>query len=189
MPIENFKPTPPGPILTDEYVNGFTFYDVTKYYFFPVAPEDYGNTLILLNKTQIFGYGNNGDSRLNVNIQGNISFDINTANYTNWVYPTDRNAGAKTGTKNNTWPEIIEPYAGAMQRLCGGPEAVGCGLMVGVAGSTPRIRSSYRIKGFRGHNKLHLNTPIKKTIEINREGHAAYDYYWFVINDTVKDST
>jgi hypothetical protein len=32
-----------------------------------------------------------------------------------------------------------------------------------------------------------MNNPIITTVINNREGDAAYDYYWFVINDTVVD--
>jgi hypothetical protein len=45
------------------------------------------------------------------------------------------------------------------------------------------------VKGFRGHNKLHLNKPIKKTKLADKEGQDAFDYYWFVLNDTVLDAS
>jgi len=34
---------------------------------------------------------------------------------------------------------------------------------------------------------MHMNMPIVKTVVTTRVGDAAYDYYWFVINDTVAD--
>lgn len=42
---------PPNPILEDEYVNGNVTLNTAKYYYLPVNREDYGNSLILLNKT------------------------------------------------------------------------------------------------------------------------------------------
>jgi hypothetical protein len=72
-----------------------------------------------------------------------------------------------------------------MVQLC--KNATGCSFIVGVVGGTKNVRSSYRIRGFRGQNKLHMNKPIVQTVVTNRIGDAAYDYYWFVINDTVAD--
>ena len=68
-PTETFTPTPPGPILAEEFVNGQVGYNKTKYYYFPIDREDYGNSLIFLNKTQIYSTGKNGDSRMLVNLQ------------------------------------------------------------------------------------------------------------------------
>ena len=50
--------------------------NTVKYYSFPVSREDYGNSLILLNKTQIFGSGPNGDSRMLINLQSNTSDNL-----------------------------------------------------------------------------------------------------------------
>jgi hypothetical protein len=108
-----------------------------------------------------------------------------SANFTKWIYPTDKRAGAITATKNNTWPEIIEPCEDIMKQLC--KNASGCSFIIGVVGGTENVRSSYRIRGFRGFNKLHMNKPIITTVATKRSGHEAYDYYWFVINDTVVD--
>lgn len=119
-----------------------------------------------------------------VNLQNDTSKDAAGANYKNWIYPTDKRAGAITATKNNTWPEIIDPNEYIMNMLC--KDADGCTFVIGVAGGTEDVRSSYRIKGFRGFNKLHMNKPIVNTVSSRREGHEAYDYYWFVINDTVR---
>lgn len=184
-PTETFTPVPPGPILSKEYVNGHVGYNTTKYYQFPVSSADYGNSLIILNKTQIYGSGENGDTRMLVNLQNDTSKDSVGANYSKWIYPTDKRAGAITATKNNTWPEIIEPCADIMKQLC--KNASGCSFLIGVVGGTENVRSSFRIRGFRGYNKLHMNKPIVKTVLTKRIGHAAYDYYWFVINDTVVD--
>jgi hypothetical protein len=109
---------------------------------------DYGNSLIILNKTQIFGSSVNGDSRMLVNLQNDTSKDFDGANYTNWIYPTDKRAGAITATKNNTWPELIEPCEAIMIQLC--KNATGCSFIIGVVGGTQGVRSSYRIRGFRG---------------------------------------
>jgi hypothetical protein len=132
----------------------------------PVAREDYGNSLILLNKTQIFSSGENGDSRMLINLQNNTSDDEGTGfNYTQWIYPNDNRAGAITATGNNSWPEIIEPCEEIMIDFC--DNADGCTFVVGVAGSTNLTQSSYRIKGFRGHNKIHMNTPIVKEVPVD----------------------
>ena len=183
-PIGDFKATPPGPCLSDEYQNGFVEYNKTKYYYFPVSREDYGNSLVLLNKTQIFGQGTNGDSRMLINLQNDTN-KPSGADYKNWIYPTDKRAGAITSTKNNTLPEIIEASESIMTSLCN--NADGCAFIVGVVGGTENVRSSYRIKGFRGKNKLHLNKPIVKSVATKRTGHNAYDYYWFLIKDTVQN--
>ena len=128
-----------------------------------MSKVDYGNSLILINKTQIFGSGENGDSRMLINLQNNTnSNDPDYSSYENWIYPTDKRAGAITATKNNTWPELVEPCEEIMIDMC--DNASGCSFIIGVAGSTPGVRSSYRIKGFRGNNKLHVNKPIVKTV-------------------------
>ena len=119
-----------------------------------------------------------------VNLQ-NDTETLDGADYKTWIYPTDKRAGAITATKNNTWPEIIDPNEQIMERLC--KNADGCSFIIGVAGGTKNKLSSYRIKGFRGHNKLHMNKPIVKTVPFDRVGDNAYDYYWFVINDTVRE--
>lgn len=72
-----------------------------------------------------------------------------------------------------------------MTRFCDNTD--GCTYVIGVAGNTGDTLSSYRIKGFRGHNKLHLNQPIVKNHPNDKEGEAAFDYFWFVLNDTVID--
>lgn len=118
-----------------------------------------------------------------VNLQNDTSKDVDGANYTKWIYPTDKRAGAITATKNNKWPEIIEPCEEIMYQLC--KNAAGCSFIIGVVGGTENDISSYRIRGFRGSNKLHMNMPQVHTVPFNREGDAAFDYYWFVINDTV----
>jgi hypothetical protein len=56
---------------------------------------------------------------------------------------------------------------------------------VGVAGLNV-AKSSFRLRGFYGTNKLKLNQPI-----INRVYSGAadpFDYYWFVITDAVADA-
>lgn len=174
--------------MEDQYVNGNVTHNKVKYYYFPVSREDYGNSLILLNKTQIFGSGENGDSRMLINLQSDTSDNIDEGkNYTEWIYPNDNRAGAISYTLNNTLPEIIEPCEEVMTRFC--QDTDGCTYIIGIVGGAPGILSSYRIKGFRGHNKLHLNKPIHKIRPNDKEGEEAFDYYWFVLNDTVLDSS
>jgi hypothetical protein len=50
-PTENFIPTPPMPVLAQEFVSGYTTFNKSKYHYFPVSRQDYGNSLILVNKT------------------------------------------------------------------------------------------------------------------------------------------
>jgi hypothetical protein len=40
-----------------------------KYYIFPVDYQSMGESMILVNKTQIYGTGKNGDVRVMMNIQ------------------------------------------------------------------------------------------------------------------------
>jgi hypothetical protein len=107
-----------------------------------------------------------------INLQNSTSDDSNDAigyKYSEWVYPNDNRAGAISMTGNNSWPEMIEPCEEIMNDFC--DNADGCTYIIGVAGGTNLSRSSYRIKAFRGHNKLHLNKPLVKDIPYaNREG-------------------
>jgi hypothetical protein len=63
-----FDAVPPGPILEGEYTNGQVYQGQVKYYFFPIEYETMGDPLILLNKTQIYSTGANGDTKLLVNM-------------------------------------------------------------------------------------------------------------------------
>ena len=58
-----------------------------------------------------------------------------------------------------------------------------------MAGSTENRRSSYRIKGFRGFNKLHHYVPIEHKVPKKRSENLSYDYFWFVMNDTVRNAS
>jgi hypothetical protein len=64
----DFVPQPPGPIITN-YTNGQVLAGQIKYYYFPIDVKQLDKeTMILLNKTQIYGTGRNGDSKLMMNI-------------------------------------------------------------------------------------------------------------------------
>lgn len=80
-----------------------------KHYFFPVDYETMGESMILLNKTQIFSTGANGDSKLSLNIQADILDTVSGYKYTEWTYPFDQWSMAVSSTGKNTMPEIIEP--------------------------------------------------------------------------------
>jgi hypothetical protein len=54
-----------------------------------------------------------------------------------------------------------------MTRLC--DSSAGCSYVVGVAGNTADTLSSYRIRGFRGHNKIKINEPIVKEVPVDRD--------------------
>jgi len=66
-----------------------------------------GNSMIMLNKTQIYGTGRNGDSELLMNIQQDY-LNKSSSNYSDWIYPSKQLAmtGSMSGRYN--WPEIIE---------------------------------------------------------------------------------
>lgn len=127
-----------------------------------------------------------------IDLQSNTSDNTDEGlNYTEWAFPNDNRAGAISYTLNNTWPEIIEPCEDVMNRFCdnNNTDTDGCTFIIGVAGGTKDTLSSYRIKGFRGWNKLHQNKPITKSRPNDKDGEEAFDYYWFVLNDTVLDSS
>ena len=167
--------------------------DQIKYYYFPINYPDMGETLILLNKTQIYGSGANGDSKVFMNIQADVSnFESEGYDFTGWTYPTQQGVwnaiGGESYTGNNTWPEVIEPCHSEMERICNEEGVVGCAIIVGVVGLSSDTWSSYRLKGFYGDNKLKPNDPMLVEVDSARQGNAMYDYYWFVINDTVSDT-
>jgi hypothetical protein len=174
-------PTAPGPILADGYTDGSVAYGDVKYYYFPVDWQAMGETMVLLNKTQIFSTGENGDSKMLMNIEKNVGDPDH--GWRTWGYPVNSRYGIESETEHNSWPEIIEPCEDQMEQSCG--DAIGCALVVGVAGLTLGSDSSYRLKGFYGTNKLRLNDPVAKETDFPREGDEAFDYYWFVITDRV----
>jgi len=59
-----------------------------KYYFFPIDVLKSSDCLILLNKTQIFGTGKNGDTKMVANIISDTKSDNNHF-YKQWKYPTE----------------------------------------------------------------------------------------------------
>lgn len=46
--------------------------------------------MVLLNKTNVFGTGQNGDVKMLMNIQGQTSDGSLGYDYKNWIYPTDQ---------------------------------------------------------------------------------------------------
>jgi hypothetical protein len=145
-----------------------------------------GESLILLNKTQIYSTGANGDSKLYLNIQANILDPARGSNYKEWTYPTEQLSGAASSTGKNTWPEMIQPCQQQMANACKGKQ--GCGLIVGVAGLGPAM-SSYRLTGFYGKNKLKLDAPVKDSqSSVKYEDHYMH-YFWFAISDVARDPT
>jgi hypothetical protein len=69
----SFVAPPPMPILQKEYVNGNVTNGEIRYYYFPINYPQMGDSLILLNKTQIFGADRNGDSKIIFTLQKNIN--------------------------------------------------------------------------------------------------------------------
>lgn len=55
---------------------------------------------------------------------------------------------------------------------------------MGVAGKDERL-SSYRLKGFRSDNFLMAFEPKNSSPRSQEFNGSHYDYYWFLINDTV----
>jgi len=117
--------------------------------------------LIFLNKTQIYGEGANGDTKMLINIQPNISDPIQGYNYTDWIYPTDNRSDSWSATGRVDWPEIIEPGYSVIERFCNPNNTKGCGFIIGVVGMTPDVLSSYRIRSFHGSNRLYMDTPLQ----------------------------
>ena len=147
-----------------------------------------GESMILLNKTQIYGTGKNGDSKMLMNIQpyatGNVEqvdSEAKNSDYTTWTYPTDDKKGAESMTGKSNWPEIIEPCDEEMLLNC--KDSPGCALIVGIAGLTDKTVSSYRLKGFYGRDKLAVDVPVKKEHLFPRVGDKGFDYYWFSISE------
>jgi hypothetical protein len=83
-----------------------------------------------------------------------------------------------------------------MEEKCNPATTNGCAFIVGVAGTgddnwplvddanPTDILSSFRIKGFYGHNKLKIETPVINSPVYDEINGSFYDYFWFVINDT-----
>lgn len=85
-----FTAKPPGTILASDYTNGrIESQNQVKYYYFPVDLR-MKEAMFILNKTQIFGSGANGDVRIIANVINNTeNVGDGNAEYANWVYPTD----------------------------------------------------------------------------------------------------
>ena len=106
-----------------------------KYYFFPIDVTKSSHCLILLNKTQIFGTGKNGDAKMMVNIEPNIQSDTNHF-YKGWKYPTVDNYAIISNTGKWDQPEFIQPNSKDLYDKCTANGATGCALVVGVVGTT-----------------------------------------------------
>lgn len=138
--------------------------------------------MILLNKTQIYGTDRNGDSKLYLNVQPNSTNTINqNYNYTKWIYPSASSHHAHSWSENYNQPEIIQVCAEYLRDRC---EANECALVVGVAGKDDKL-ASYRLKGFRTDNFLKAFEPRNSSTLSRQFNGSFYDYFWFVINDTV----
>lgn len=177
-----FLAKPPGTILAEDYTNGYVSegFEV-KYYYFPIDPKTMHEGAIIVNKTQIYGTGDNGDVRVLVNIIANVDdASLGEAKYQNWVYPTDESRGVVSSSGADK-PEVIEVCREKLEEKC--KDKVGCALLVGVVGQADKL-ASYRLKGFYGENKLYLDTPRNiSTIDKPRLAGEKFDYYWFVINE------
>lgn len=57
------------PILPSKYTNDCITRDKINYYYFPIDHTTLNETVILMNKTQIFGTDRNGDSVMYMNVQ------------------------------------------------------------------------------------------------------------------------
>jgi len=177
-----FTPYPPGTILASDYINGrVSAKNEVKYYYFPVDYKRMRDAAILLHKTQIFGSGENGDSKLLVNIISGVE-DSTTGSdqYQSWDYPSDlfRQAESSSGPGK---AEIVEVCQEKLAEKCEG--AQGCALLVGVVGKSDTL-ASYRLKGFYGSNKLYLDTPRRVNSTRERTERNQFDYYWFVISES-----
>jgi len=143
-----FTPHPPGTILASDYVNGkIETQNQVKYYYFPIDYELMTEGMVLLHKKQIFGTGENGDTKLYVNIIKDTEDDgEGKDHYSSWSYPTE-SSNAVYSTTGSGMPEIVEACNSKLRETCEG--AKGCGLLVGVVGQSDTL-ASYRLKGFYG---------------------------------------
>jgi hypothetical protein len=136
--------------------------------------------MVLLHKPQIYGTGENGDTKLYVNIIRDTEDDgEGKDHYTSWDYPTEASKGVWSSSGSGM-PEIVEACNQELVKKCDGSK--GCGLLVGVVGQSNRL-ASYRLKGFYGFNKLYLDKAIRRNTTEERPEGVDFDYYWFVIND------
>lgn len=92
-------------------------------------------------------------------------------------------ANSKTG-KYDT-PELIEVCTDYIRENCN-EQVKGCGIIIGVAGRDERL-SSFRLKGFYKHNRLEVDKPLTSSPRSEMFNNSYYDYFWFTINDTVRD--
>jgi len=167
---ETFYYTPPGPIIAQDYINGKVEYGKVKYHYYPIDIYDKNMPLLFLNKTQIYGEGANGDTKLLINIQPNISDPLKGYNYTDWIYPTDNRSDSWSHTGRVDRPEIIEPCVEVIERFCPSNITKGCGFIIGVVGMTKDVLSSYRIRSFHGKNRLYIDSPLQIEQTGEREG-------------------
>ena len=170
--------------MAEDYISGkVDTASQVKYYYFPIDHELMKEGMILLNKTQIYGTGDNGDTKLLVNIIRDTE-DDGSGNelYQNWNYPSDE-ATQLVSASGPDKPEVVEVCNTKLAEVCQG--AKGCGLLVGVVGINDTL-ASYRLKGFYGRNKLYQDKPIKINSTEQRTSENEFDYYWFVINDAAE---
>jgi hypothetical protein len=135
--------------------------------------------MIVLNKTQIFGTGDNGDTKLIANIIRDTESQTG-GQYDTWDYPTEESRAEET-RQGAGKPEVLEVCEEALKAKCEGAD--GCGLLVGVVGQSSDRLASYRLKGFYGRNKLDVDTPRSVSSTRTRSAGDYFDYYWFVINE------
>lgn len=92
----------------DKYTDGQVTAQEIQYFYFPIK-FGFGDNLILLNKTQIYGTGRNGDSKLYLNVQPNSTNTINeNYNWTKWIYPSASSHHAHSWSENHNQVEIIQ---------------------------------------------------------------------------------
>ena len=140
---------------------------------------------ILLNKTQIYGTGANGDTKLLVNIIGGVEDTAaGTDEYPSWDYPTDQLRQAESSSGPGR-AEVVEVCQEKLAAKCQGTQ--GCALLIGVVGKSDTL-ASYRLKGFYGRNKLYLDTPRTVSSTRQRSQGEYFDYYWFVISESAVTS-
>lgn len=148
----DFLAKPPGTILASDYTNGHVSEgNEVKYYYFPIDPILMKEGAVIVNKTQIFGTGENSDVRVLVNIIADTDdASLGLDNYKKWTYPTDESRGVVSSSGTGK-PEVIEVCQEKLLETC--KDKTGCALLVGVVGQADKI-ASYRLKGFYGNTKL-----------------------------------
>lgn len=118
-PIEllNADRQPPMTLTKTHYVNSKVAKDETKYFMFPFDAGQQKDVRVLLNKTQIFGTGQNGNCKMMATLQSRIDNPF-YAYYKVWKYPTDQDNELESNSGRFDLPEVISPSVDMIDNKC-----------------------------------------------------------------------